>query len=216
MNYTEVTRVLYSYAQRYFTGATVTMANTRQVKKTKPLVTLEFGPQISSQFPVESDLDGELCRFHPTSMKLEVQLFTNGRPLSNGAPENTAVADLTDFAMFMVSEMVTEELGGDISVLVDGPVQDVSAIINDASYEYRAMVEFTVSYVVASVGFAGILDESSIKADPEPDPEHPGQVIPPHIDQTWTPTDSGGRNADDAERRTGYFTEVEIENYKKE
>lgn len=216
MNYTEATRVIYDYAQRYFKGATVTMANTRQVKKAKPLVTLKFGPQQSSQFPVERDLDGELCRFFPTSMRLEVQLFTNGKPLKNGSAENTAVSDLTDFALFMVSEMVTQELGGEISVLVDGPVQDVSAIINDASYEYRAMVEFTVNYVVASVGFAGILDESSIKAEPEPDPEHPGEVIPPHIDQEWTPTDSGGRNADDANRRTGYFTEVEINYSEKE
>lgn len=75
------------------------------------------------------------------------------------------------------------------------------------------MVEFDVTFTVASVGYGGILDESSVKVD-EPDPEHPGQVLPPHIEPEWAETDSGGRTAEIAEKTVGYFTQVEIEETK--
>jgi hypothetical protein len=239
MTYTEMKRAVYGITAAYFTGASVEMANTKSAKKGKPLVKLAFGPAQSTQFPVEQFIDGELCSFYPTTAKLEVQLFTNGFRLPNGAMENTAVGDLTDYVNYMMSEMVTNELNlQNLSMLVDGPVQDTTAIINDVSYEYRALVEFNVNFTVAAVGFAGVLDESSIKIDqpapgptpgPDPgepgepekpdepgkpttpvDPDTPGQVLPPHIEPEWKPTESGGRNKEIAEKRTGYFTEVEV------
>ena len=238
MTYTEMKRSVYGITAAYFSSATVEMANTKSTKKGKPLIKLAFGPAQSTQFPVEQFIDGELCSFYPTTAKLEVQLFTNGSRLPNGAMENTAVGDLTDYVNYMMSEMVTNELNTqNLSMLVAGPVQDVTAIINDVSYEYRAMVEFNVNFTVAAVGFAGVLDESSIKIDqpapgPDPgepgepaepgtpldpgapgqpvDPDSPGQVLPPHIEPEWKPTDSGGRNQEIAEKRTGYFTEVEV------
>lgn len=229
MTYTEMKRAVYGITTAYFTGAAVEMANTKSAKKGKPLVKLAFGPAQSTQFPVEQFIDGELCSFYPTTAKLEVQLFTNGFKLPNGAMENTAVGDLTDYVNYMMSEMVTNELNlQNLSMLVAGPVQDMTTIINDVSYEYRAMVEFNVSFTVAAVGYAGVLDESSIKIDqpapgPDPgnpddpgtpiepvDPDTPGQVLPPHIEPEWKPTESGGRNKEIAEKRTGYFTEVEV------
>lgn len=210
MTYTEVKRLIYEITARYFSSAIVDMANTKRTKKGKPLVTLRFGNAKMSKFPVEKNLDGELCRCYPSGMKLEVQLFTNGARLPNGAMENTAVGDLIDYMNYMASEMVTQELDAKrVSILPAGDVQDVTAIINDTSYEYRAMVEFDISYTTISVGFAGVHDEASIKID-QPDPENPGQVLPPHIEPEWTPTSSGGRNAEIAEKTTGYFTEVEI------
>lgn len=214
MTYTEMKRAVYEITTAYFTGATVEMANTKSTKKGKPLVKLAFGPAQETKFPVERFLDGELCSFYPTTAKLEVQLFTNGLRLQNGAMENTAVGDLTDYVHYMMSEMVTNELVlQNISMMVAGPVRDMTAIINDVSYEYRALVEFDISFTAAAVGYAGVLDESSIKigqAEPGTDPDDPGQVLPPHIDPEWTPTESGGRNAEIAEKRTGYFTEVEV------
>lgn len=243
MTYTEMKRAVHGITTAYFSGATVEMANTKSTKKGKPLVKLAFGQAQSTKFPVEKFLDGELCSFYPTTAKLEVQLFTNGVRLPNRAMENTAVGDLTDYVNYMMSEMVTNELNQqNLSMMVAGPVQDVTAIINDTSYEYRALVEFDISFTVAAVGFAGVLDESSIKIDqpapgPDPgepeepggpgtpvdpgtpdqpiDPSTPGQVLPPHIEPEWTPTGSGGRNKEIAEKRTGYFTEVEVTEMKR-
>lgn len=219
MTYTEMKRAVYGITAAYFTSASVEMANTKSAKKGKPLIKLSFGPAQSTQFPVEQFLDGELCSFYPTTAKLEVQLFTNGSRLPNGAMENTAVGDLTDYVNYMMSEMVTNELNTqNLSMLVAGPVQDVTSIINDVSYEYRAMVEFNVNFTVAAVGFAAVLDESSIKIDqpaPGPDPDSQGQVLPPHIEPEWKPTNSGGRSKEIAEKRTGYFTEVEVTEMKR-
>lgn len=214
MTYNDARRIVYNATVSYFANATVTMANTKQVKKTKPMVTMKFGPLQVNAFPNEMTYGGEPCDYYPASMKLEVQLFTNGRRLSNGGMESTAVGDLTDYVSYMTSKLMVTEFGRhDLTVLTAGPIQDVSAIINDASYEYRAMVEFDVTFTMAVVGYGGILDESSIKMD-EPDPERPGQVLPPRIEPEWTETDSGGRTAEIAEKTVGYFTQVEIEETK--
>lgn len=214
MTYNDARSIIYDATVSYFANATVTMANTKQVKKTKPMVTMKFGPLQSNTFPNEVEYEGEPCDYYPSSAKLEVQLFTNGRQLSNGGMENTAVGDLTDYVNYMTSKMMVVEFGKhDLTVMKAGAVQDVSAIINDTSYEYRAMVEFDVNFTMAVVGYGGILDESSVKMD-EPDPEHPGEVLPPHIDPVWTETDSGGRTAEIAEKEIGYFTQVKIEEMK--
>ncbi|MFR7533630.1 MAG: LIC_12616 family protein [Oscillospiraceae bacterium] len=210
MTYNDARSIIYNATASYFSGATVTMAGTKQTKKLKPMVTLKFGALQIGTFPNEVNYEGEPCDYYTASMKLEVQLFTNGHQLSNDGMENTAVGDLTDYVNYMMSKLMTTEFSRkDLTILTAGPVQDVSAVINDTSYEYRAMVEFDVTFTVASVGYGGILDESSIKLD-EPDPENPDKVLPPHIEPEWTETDSGGRTAEIAEREVGYFTEVEI------
>lgn len=210
MTYNEARQLIYNATVSYFAGASVTMANTKQTKQTKPLVTMKFGSLQLNTFPNEETYDGEPCDYYPATMKLEVQLFTSGHQLSNGGMESTAVGDLTDYVNYITSKMMVNEFSrSDLTILPAGPVQDVSAIINDASYEYRAMVEFDVTFTVAAVGYGGILDESSIKVN-EPDPDHPGEVLPPHIDPEWSETDSGGRTAEIAEKKVGCFTEVEI------
>lgn len=214
MTYGDARKIIYAATVGYFSGAKVAIGNSKQVKKGRPLVLMNFGPLQMSTFPNERDFDGEPCLYYPSSMKLEVQLFTNGRTLSNGAMENTAVGDLTDYVNFMMSQYMTSELSKrEMSILTAGSVQDVTAVINDASYEYRAMVEFTVYFTVASTGYTGILDESSIKTD-LPDPEDPGKVLPPHIVPEWKETDSGGRNKELAEKSVGYFTRAEISEMK--
>ena len=214
MTYNDARSIIYDATASYFSGATVTMAGTKQTKKLKPMVTLKFGALQIGTFPNEVNYEGEPCDYYTASMKLEAQLFTNGHQLSNGGMESTAVGDLTDYVNYMMSKLMTTEFSRkDLTILTAGPVQDVSAVINDTSYEYRAMVEFDVTFTVASVGYGGILDESSVKVD-EPDPEHPGQVLPPHIEPEWAETDSGGRTAEIAEKTVGYFTQVEIEETK--
>ena len=214
MTYNDARSIIYDATASYFSGATVTMAGTKQTKKLKPMVTLKFGALQIGTFPNEVNYEGEPCDYYTASMKLEVQLFTNGHQLSNGGMESTAVGDLTDYVNYMMSKLMTTEFSRkDLTILTAGPVQDVSAVINDTSYEYRAMVEFDVTFTVASVGYGGILDESSVKVD-EPDPEHPGQVLPPHIEPEWAEPDSGGRTAEIAEKTVGYFTQVEIEETK--
>lgn len=214
MTYNDARSIIYDATASYFSGATVTMAGTKQTKKLKPMVTLKFWALQIGTFPNEVNYEGEPCDYYTASMKLEVQLFTNGHQLSNGGMESTAVGDLTDYVNYMMSKLMTTEFSRkDLTILTAGPVQDVSAVINDTSYEYRAMVEFDVTFTVASVGYGGILDESSVKVD-EPDPEHPGQVLPPHIEPEWAETDSGGRTAEIAEKTVGYFTQVEIEETK--
>ena len=199
MTYNDARSIIYDATVSYFANATVTMANTKQVKKTKPMVTMKFGALQDNSFPYEATYDGEPCDYYQ---------------LSNGGMENTAVGDLTDYVNYMTSKLMVTEFGRhDLTILTAGPVQDVSTIINDTSYEYRAMVEFDVNFTMATVGYGGILDESSVKVD-EPDPEHPGQVLPPHIEPEWAETDSGGRTAEIAEKTVGYFTQVEIEETK--
>lgn len=214
MTYDQARSIIFQATSRYFTGATVVIGNSEQVKKERPMVVMTFGPLKLSTFPNEKVYDGDVADFYTGSMSLDVQLYTNGKKLSNGAMANTAVSDLTNYVNYMMSQMMTTEFSrDDLSLLTAGQIQDVTAIINDMNYEYRAMVEFNATFPVAAVGYGGVLDESSIKED-EPDPEKPGEVLPPHIDPEWSETPSGGRNEDVAEKEIGYFTDVKIEEMK--
>ena len=187
MTYTEMKRAVHGITTAYFSGATVEMANTKSTKKGKPLVKLAQ----STKFPVEKFLDGELCSFYPTTAKLEVQLFTNGVRLPNGAMENTAVGDLTDYVNYMMSEMVTNELNQQSSIKIDQPAPGPDPGEPEEPSGPGTPVD------------PGTPDQPI-------DPSTPGQVLPPHIEPEWTPTGSGGRNKEIAEKRTGYFTEVEV------
>ena len=97
MTYDQARSIIFQATSRYFTGATVVIGNSKQVKKERPMVVMTFGPLKLSTFPNEKVYDGNVADFYTGSMSLEVQLYTNGKRLSNGAMANTAVSDLTNY-----------------------------------------------------------------------------------------------------------------------
>ena len=199
MTLRELREHLYDIVIAYFKGLEpngVVWAGSNSVKATPPFVTLKTGAVTQTTFGNVRCDGGVSSTEYNMKTILEVQLFTPGGEREHGegealAMENTAVSDLIDFVNYMKSDYVSGITEGlNITLIPMGQVQDLSALLNDVSFEYRAMVEFQVNFVQTATGAAGI--------------STPG----------WKPTPSGGGSAELAAKEIGYFDEVAIKEEK--
>lgn len=153
------------FFQQYFQNATVEWAQSSEPKPEKALVLLKWGHakyNLSPDFVIADD--GEPVFTYTAEVVLEVDLYTNG---TNAFPEeeyssqvNTAVHDLIQFMLFLNSPKALAF--ADLNNLTILPSQngsgeptDVSSVLNDSSYEYRARVELGVSFTTETKGIAG-------------------------------------------------------------
>lgn len=154
MNLNEVKAVVYSVVSLFFSGACVIWAE--QINTTPPLpyVTLKVSGINKSRVPIVNKDDFNEM-YYPSSTTLEVNLYTAGKPVTDGSDgeqvtgncENTAMSDLNDFFNFAESEYMTDFLTGkgvDISLIP--PIRDLTTLQNNREYRYRAMAEATISF----------------------------------------------------------------------
>lgn len=187
-------------------------------------------------------IDGTEVRFYPSRLSVDVDLFTNGRPvMENGAAvayEDCAVEELAAFSSFLQSTRAVEWCASkDIAVQVNGDLQDMTGILNENSYDYRARMSLQLYFTQAAIGRAGILDEDSLVFNPDSgdgntgEPGHPGSGGPGDpqnpeggggagtggssgadwkVVPQFTVTPAGGGTPGLAEEETGYFTSAEV------
>lgn len=159
MNQRMVKEKLYDATALFFVGATVIWAEQIITKPSLPYVTLKLGGINRSAFPVE---DGEGRRLYYCSTLAEVNLYTNGEPITEGEGHtgnciNTAMADLMEFSNFLESEaMVNFFSAVGIDVYLMPPVRDLTSLQNDSKYRYRAMVEYAITFVMEAGGYYGL------------------------------------------------------------
>lgn len=211
--------------ERYFTGATVTY--TKQSFRTKPkapLVTLSTGSVNRPLNPPTKIIDGHPVSFYPASMPIQIDLFTHGRQMEVAAGytpvvENTAEDDLIGFADFLNSDYVIQWCHErDIAIVVPNTVQDLTGLINDTNYEFRAMLEIMVYFTMTAIGYTGTLAPESVKHStvaPNGDQiDYEGEDIQADDVTGLKPeiavTPSGGGNQELLEEEGGYFSNVEI------
>lgn len=164
-----------AYAIAYFSGAVVVWGQQSAPKPKTTMVMLKINYVNSSTFAETMiDSDGEIHYQYPSKAILEVNLFTNGRvahpptiPQGETVPSpaysariNTAVNDLLEFVKYLKSPKTIDwakSLNIAIMPLESGGavVNDVSGILNEASFEYRAMAEFEISFVTETQGIGG-------------------------------------------------------------
>ena len=84
---------------------------------------------------------------------------------------------------------------------------DMTGLVNESNYEYRARVNLSLYFTQYSVGAAGVLLESSLVTSDD------GSV---YIDPQFEITSSGGGNQELADEMVGYFTDAEITEEKNE
>ena len=154
MNLNEVKDVIYEAVSGFFGGASVIWAEQTNTKPPLPYVTLKVSGISKSRVPVvERDDFNQM--YYPSKTTLEINLYTNGKPVTAGEEcrestdnyENTAMSDLNDFFNFVESEYMTDCLTGkgiDISLMP--PIRDLTGIQNDRGYRYRAMAEAAVAF----------------------------------------------------------------------
>lgn len=175
------------------------MANQiRAVKASLPLVTIDTGTLTRERNPIQNFNGGTVNSFYPSSVVVEINLITEGETIIVGEfsyTENSAVSDMTAFLNYLDSPLVRDWcLKNDISITLKSDVLDISDILNDTSWEYRAMVEFDVAFTQTVSGGMGIRDGTG----------------------KWKQTSSGGGSSKLANAKTGYFEKVKIEYDKEE
>lgn len=155
----------------YFAGASVVFANqSRTPMQQIPLVLLTPGPVHRQPHPSYEDLDGERIGNYLSRLSITVDLFTNGSPVKDDetgevlAYADSSEDDLLAFADFLGSDYVIDwSRKNDVSVLVDGDVQSLTAVVNDTTYQYRARAVVLFYFTHRTVGRTAVLQESSIK-----------------------------------------------------
>lgn len=204
----------------YFQNATVIHGRQSHVaKQGKPLVTLYTGTVTRPLNPPTKIIDGRPVSFYPSSVPVQIDLFTVGqkKELAQGftpVMENTAADDMLSFVGFLNSEFAVHFCRQrDIAIVVPNTVQDLTGLINDTAYEYRAMIEVIVYFTSVAIGYSGTLSIDSVKHVDESgevvsggDIQAEGATLTPEL----VVTPSGGGNKEVLADEESYFTNVEI------
>ena len=186
-------------------GVTVVWGKSKAVRAKGAQITLTMLDIIRPYQPINDMINGVPVSYYPSKTTLQVDLFTRGDPLINeagitAAAVNTAVYDLTDFVNYINSIYVEHwSLINDISIAA-GEIHDLTNIINDTAWDYRAMVELDIGFTQSVFGHSGINYEDGIEFDEN------GNPMPESV---FKPTASGGRTKELAGEFTGWFEQVE-------
>ena len=77
--------------------------------------------------------------------------------------------DMLSFADFLNSDYAIRWCHvNDVSILIDGDVQDLTGVVNDTNYEYRARMSVLFYFTQKTVGPTAVLKESSISTRTAP------------------------------------------------
>ena len=210
MTLRELKQKLYELTSGYFKNAIVAWDKVSGAVNPKaPAVVLSTISVQRPYQPIKQTVDGIIVHCYPSKTTLQVDLYTKGALLESGggnvtaAYENTAVEDLTDFVNYINSVAVDHWSDiHDVSILAN-EVQDLTELVNDTTWDYRAMVELEIGFTQTAVGHGGIMWEGGITygEDGKPLSEQP----------EFTPTPSGGRSQEIADQSTGWFNQVKTE-----
>lgn len=158
MNQSQVKNKVYEVVTLFFSQATVVWAEQVMTKPPVPYVTLKMGSITKVAFPCINEVTGD--RHYGCRTLLELNLYTKGVSVTAGIGvtgnyENTATDDLMEFIKFLESPEIVDILE-DIGLELNPPVRDLSELLNDAKYRYRAMAECTISYTEEACGLYGV------------------------------------------------------------
>lgn len=179
----------------FFLSATVKFGKIGGVKTKPPVLVITPGNVKRSTHPILKNFDGVPAKFYPSNQPYTLNLYTMGNSIdiqeNETVYENSAISDMAEFINFLDSP---EILGlcskEDITIHLEGDIQDVSAFVNDVDVDYRAMCVLSVDFTQAVAGAYGIRP----------------------VIGNYKPNASGGGSQSLANAETGYFTQVEIEN----
>ena len=188
MNIEEVKAKLYEVTSWFWKDGTVYFAETKMSAPKPPEVTLRFGDLTKTYHPiVEDNKDPDKIVRHWTGQTvMTVDVYTNGKPKGNNFI-NTAVNDLQEFVYWLESDEIIDELMMyNITLMpMNTGVRNLSELINDTKYRYRANMDIQVFFEEKTMG-------------------------PYNMRGKTAPNASGGNKKEYVDATTDYFDHVEI------
>ncbi|KAI4450686.1 hypothetical protein C823_005223 [Eubacterium plexicaudatum ASF492] len=162
MTLEEVKDSLYDTVEKYFEAGTVIWAEHGNTVPLRPYMTMKMNAVSRAVFPIEEEETSLRQRAYQCSSILEINLYTEGKAVTadegvTAGCINTAVSGLSRFSNYMESEYITDLLADQgIAVSLITPVKDLSFLENENTWLYRAMAEYSVSFVMEADGAYGI------------------------------------------------------------
>lgn len=162
----------------YFNEANVIFAQQSRVAKPKlNLVVITPGvirrPYMANYGASKEELIGS----YETRMSIIVDYFSKGTPITDAstdavvAYDNTAMDEMIGFANYLNSKYVTDWCYmNDVAITIDDDAQDLTGIVNDNNYEYRARLSVQFYFTQRAVGQAAIgsVEEDDVIRYPVP------------------------------------------------
>lgn len=172
MTVSEARQCLYEIVREYYGNDHVFWAGAKLTRKPTPFVTIQFTGYTRQMFPPHTMSEKEFWTAHRLiSASVDINLYTTGKNVSEGVFDasyaNTALDDLENFAAYLDSDYVTEKAQtftgsdgtqdpyGGMAILVDPNIKDMSALLKDSQFEYRAVCTLSVQFTDASSGAYG-------------------------------------------------------------
>jgi hypothetical protein len=153
--------------------------------------------------PISIFRDGDYFAAYPSSTTLQIDLFTKGKQWDGDYFENSAESDLLGLLNFLDSPASVNWCQlNDIAMQTQNAVRDLSEVINDTQWQYRAMCELSIGFTEWVGEYEAVLGGESIVFDADGNPIG--------IDGSkWEQTASGGGTRELDDEITGFFTEAE-------
>ena len=162
----QLKQAIFSHFAAYWGKAAVVWGASDKVKPLAPLIVLRLGTVMRATQPITQMVNGIVFSAYPSEVPLQIDLFTKGNTVSTpeGAyAENTAVNDLLAFVNYLDSTATIEWSNqNNVGVSLMGGVQDLSEVINDTQWQYRAMAEIRLTFTQWAAEYNGVLNEANI------------------------------------------------------
>lgn len=134
----------------YFGSDHVFYANSKMAKLPEPYITIHFTGITRQTHETRIQFrNGDANAYRQIEASVDVNLYTKGRSIdgSKTVYADTALDDMIGFLDYVQSNYglgVTRR--NNMAILVASQPKDMSALIREAQYQYRAMAEFTVRF----------------------------------------------------------------------
>ena len=215
MTHRELKDRLYGLVAKYFAALDarggIVWGRTKPVRPDGPMVSLSLGQVKRPYMPMRRTVGGILHDSYPCSAALKVELFAKGAPTSDEAGassrnENTAVNDLTGFADFLNSEWTDNWRARTGIALGANKIQDLTSLVGQTSWQYRALLEVGVGFMHHAAGHAAGNFEGGVPLHPNGAPKYDKETgMPLHgngmpmYDAGGNPLGAGGGRLPDGE-----------------
>lgn len=147
-----------------FFGNSAMVIFSKQSRIAKPeldLVSISPGNVSRPNAPNYTVVDGCMAGHYLSKLPITVDLFTKGRPYKdkNGNVlyyENTAIEEISNFVNYINSAKTVEQSYlKDVTFVTEGDIIDLTEIVNDNNYEYRARIVIDMYFTEVLYGFNG-------------------------------------------------------------
>jgi len=162
VNANEVRKYVRDLVAAYYGDSHVFYAEQKMTKLPAPYITVKFSSlrRQRSRINLYDSADGSIKSYWSRSITAEINLYTKG---SNSAPDgydevydNTAISDMEDFVNYLYSDAVTDDMVKHNVAIADcGEVNDLTSLLNESMYRYRAMLRLTVDFTDCTYGDYG-------------------------------------------------------------